>query len=363
LSRAVSSFTLTPHLDAEASVIETERRVLLKHYLDQGMTKTEIGRKLGISRDTIHRMIRNGELDRDPLEVRYGPRPLGPTKLEPFKSILRARIEEFPDLSGTRLFQEIKAAGYTGGITQLRDYLQRIRPVQAPEPLQRFETPPAHQAQVDFAHFRLPWGIRYALLVVLGYSRLLWLRFFTRQDMRTLYDGLEMAFAFFGGVPRELLFDQMRAVVTRDLRPEGGRLVENIEFLRFCAHWSVRARACRPYRAKTKGKVERPIRYLRSSFFYGRAFLGDDDLNVQAEQWLAAVANVRIHATTGETPIARFERDEKALLQPLANKPYGSLVVPIHRGRVQTSCGLGTRVDVERRPLSQYAAIAAGAGR
>jgi transposase len=302
------------------------------------------------------------DLDRDPLEVRYGPRPPVATKLDPFKPILHARLEEFPDLTAVRLLQEIRAAGYGGGITQLREYVRRIRPRPPEEEVLRFETPPAHQAQVDFAHFRFPWGVRYALLVVLAYSRLLWLRFFPRQDMRTLMLGLEQAFAFFGGVPRELLFDQMRSVVVRDLRAEGGQLIHNAEFLRFCAHWSFRARACRPYRAQTKGKVERPIRYVRSGFVYGRTFIGDTDLNDQAEQWLGAVANVRIHATTSESPLLRFERDEQPLLQSLAQQPYQSLVLPIERARSRhVGRGRVPAIEVERRPLTSYAAIAGGA--
>jgi transposase len=117
--------------------------------------------------------------------------------------------------------------------------------------LVRFETPPGLQAQVDFAHFRLPWGRRWALLVVLGYSRLLWLRFFRRQTMETLFEGLEQAFAYFEGVPKELLFDQMRSVIVNDERLRGGALVENAEFVRFANHWKFCARACRAYRAKT----------------------------------------------------------------------------------------------------------------
>ena len=100
--------------------------------------------------------------------------------------------------------------------------------------------------------------------------------------MRTLFGGLEEAFHFFGGVPREILFDQMRSVVVADHRERGGPLVENLEFLRFAHHWAFRPRACRPYRARTKGKVERPIRYVRESFVYGRSFAGDGDLNDQA---------------------------------------------------------------------------------
>ena len=164
---------------------------------------------------------------------------------------------------------------------------------------------------MDFARFRFDWGIRYALLVVLGYSRLLWCRFYPRQDMRTLVSGLEEAFLAFGGVPQELLFDQMKAVITRDLRLEGGALVRNAEFLRFARHWGFTPRACRPYRAQTKGKVERPVRYVRGNLVYGRDFLHDADLDHQTRHWLDRVANVRVHATTQERPRVRFDRDER----------------------------------------------------
>src|SRR2546422_9393940 len=89
--------------------------------------------------------------------------------------------------------------------------------------------------------------------------------------------GLERAFAAFGGVPHEILFDQMKSVIVEDHRPTGGRLLENPEFLRFAAHWGFRIRACRPYRAKTKGKVERPVGYLRRNFLYGPTFPGHAD--------------------------------------------------------------------------------------
>ena len=177
--------------------------------------------------------------------------------------------------------------------------------------------------------------------------------------MRTLFCGLEEAFAFFGGVPGEILFDQMASVITRDLRDQGGKLVENAEFLRFAAHWGFRVRACRPYRAKTKGKVERPIRYLRESFVYARDIVSDDDLNAQAQRWLADVANVRKHRTTGEKPLERFTRDEQVTLLPLQRR-YQSLIL---RPRAESAAPVIPlpRIQVERRPLKSYAAIAAGA--
>lgn len=345
-------------------MIGWERRVLLRHYLDQGLTVTEISEQLEISRQTIYRWINGGELDRDVERVRYGPRPPVPTKLDPYKAIIQERLREFPELTAVRLLEEIGAAGYPGGYTQLKEYVRKVRPRPTAEPIVRFETEPGIQGQVDFAHFRFPWGRRYALLVVLGYSRLLWLRFFRRQDMQTLIRGLEAAFEYFGGVPRELLFDQMKSVIVRDLRGEGGQLIENAEFLRFSAHWGFRPRACRPYRAQTKGKVERPIGYVRQGFTYGRSFAGDADLNAQAEWWLGTVANVRTHGTTDERPIDRFERDERDVLLPLAHRPYHSLALPIQpepeKVRRLPSGSVPT-VTIEHRPLAEYAKIAGGA--
>jgi transposase len=343
-------------------MIGREKRMLLRHYLEQGVSKSGLARQLGISRDTIHRWIRAGDLDRD-LDagaVQYGPRPPVPTKLDPYKAIVRTRLEAYPELSAVRLLEEIRAAGYGGGYTQLKEFVRSIRPVPVPEPVRRFETPPGRQAQVDFARFRFPWGVRYALLVVLGYSRLLWLRFYRRQDMRTLLLGLEEAFAYMGGVPRELLFDQMKAVITKDLRLEGGALVRNAEFLRFAHHWGFTPRACRPYRAQTKGKVERPVRYVRGNLIYGRDFLNDPDLDRQRLLWLDHVANVRVHRTTHERPQIRFERDERSLLQPLAARPYYSLVLEAPQPDPAAASRPRPLVEVEKRPLAAYARLAGG---
>jgi transposase len=343
-------------------VIKWETRVRLVHYLEQGLPKAVIARQLGLDRRTIHRWVAAGQLEVD-VDTGLLPPPVRkssqPSKLEPYKATLSQRLKDFPGLPATRLFAEIQAAGYTGGYTQLKQYVRSIRPAVEPEPPNRFETEPAHQAQVDFAEVRFPWGKRYALLVVLGYSRHLFVQFSARQDMRALFAGLEAAFAFFGGVPKELLFDQMASVITADLRDQGERLVENAEFLRFAHHWGFRIRACRPYRARTKGKVERTVRYLRGSFLYGREFLGDADLADQLQHWLDRVANVRIHGTTGERPQERFLRDEKHLLLPLASRPYRSLIL-LPQAPAPAAVRSVPRVEVERRSLGTYAAIAGG---
>jgi transposase len=337
-----------------------ERRVLLRHYVEQGWSKAAIARELGLDRGTIYRWIASGQLDRDldAERVRYRPRPPRPGQLDPYKPVIQARLAEYPALTSMRLLAEVRAAGYTGCRSQLSVFVQGVRPRPAVEPVVRFETGPGQQAQVDFARVAFPWGVRYALVVVLGYSRLLWLRFSARQDMRALTTGLEAAFTAFGGVPREVLFDQMRAVITRDLRAEGGRLVENLEFLRFARHWGFRPRACRPYRAQTKGKVERPIRYLRQSFVYGRVFAGDRDLQAQADAWLRDVANARVHQTTQAVPAKRFVGEEQAVLLPLATRPYRSLYPTLGPAPSPRPVPTLARVAVERRALGSYAQLA-----
>jgi len=340
-------------------------RVLLRHLLEQADgSRLEAARRAGVGRTTMYRWVKAGLLD-EPLETiqaRYHPRPAVGTKLDRVRPLIQTRLTEFPRLSSVRLFAECRAAGYTGGLTQLRAYVRTLRPPR--EPLVRYETPPGHQAQVDFAHCRLPWGVRYALLVVLGYSRLLWVQFYPRQDLRTLLHGLEACFTAWGGVPRELLFDQMRSVITRDERLTGGGLLTNLELARFARHYGFKVRACRPYRAKTKGKVERPIRYLRENFLYGRTFLSDADLNAQVLTWLATVANPRQHATTKAVPQERFTQEEQPLLHALATRPYRALALPLPPGGDRPTTGGSTppAVAVERRSLEVYAALSAVGG-
>ena len=153
--------------------------------------------------------------------MQYGPRGPGRSKLDPYKAIIDARLAEYPKLTATRLYREVRKAGYGGGYGQVKRYVRQARPRAPEEPVQRFETAPGHQGQVDFADFRLPWGKRYALIVVLGYSRLMWFRYYERQTMPVVMRGLEASFDYFGGVPGELLFDQMKSVIVRDGRKEG----------------------------------------------------------------------------------------------------------------------------------------------
>ena len=338
---------------------EISKRVLFRALLKGGMSKSAISRDLGISRRTATRWAAADGAGRGSEALTYGPRAAVPSILDPYQEIVRLRLSEYPDLSSERLFRELRGSGYQGGYDVVKRYVRQVRPQPGKEPVVRFETAPGRQGQVDFGEFRLPWGKRYALLVVLGYSRLLWFQFYERQTMEVLMRGLEAAFRYFGGVPWELLFDQLKAVIIEDRRASAGELLKNAEFSRFSRHCDFVIRACRPYRAQTKGKVERPVRYIRDGFFYGREFVSDEDLNDQALHWLETVANVRVHGTLKEVPLVRFER-ERFLLGPLAKRPYsgvGSVSSPPAEGVLSPP-----RILVERRSLAEYGRLGEAQG-
>ena len=245
-----------------------------------------------------------------------------PRSCSGFEHYLRERLAAFPQLTGRRLHRELRDLGYTGGYTILTDFLRDIRPAGTPLFEVRFETPPGRQAQVDFAHFRTAFTddpsaehVIWLFSLVLGHSRILWGRFVLHQDLQTLLRCHTAAFEALGGVPEQILYDRMRTVFNRE-DPEAGHIVYNRTLLEFARHYGYLPKACKPYRAKTKGKVERPFRYIREDFFLGRSFRNLDDLNAQFQQWLDEVANARVHATT-QRVVAEHFAEERPRLQPL----------------------------------------------
>ena len=290
-----------------------ETRMLLKYYLERGVSKAAVASRFGVSRRTIHEWVETGQLDRDLSSggARYAPRPAMPHKLAPYTGIIEARLEEFPGLSAQRLFDEVRAAGYPGGYSRVRDEVRAVRPREPVEAVVRFETPAGRQGQVDFATFTLPWGRRHALVVVLSHSRLLWLCFYRRQTMAVLTDGLERAFARFGGVPKELLFDQMRAVVLSDQRVGGGELVLNAEFLRFAAHWGFHPRAGlidSLMDARAAGELSRRLRVLTHPALLVVDEIGDLPVSQDGAVLFFQLLNARHErASTGLTSNKGFE--------------------------------------------------------
>ena len=265
-----------------ASLVGLGEVVMILELHRQGVSVSAIARQVGLDRKTVHKYIERG------LEPPvYGPRPPRASKVAPFARYLRERLAAFPQLTGRRLHRELRELGYTGGYSILTDFLREIRPTE-PAPFEvRFETPPGRQAQVDFAHFRTVFTdepgterIVWLFSLVLGHSRMLWARFVLHQDLPTLLRCHAAAFEALGGVPEHILYDRMRTVFSRE-DPEAGHIVYNRTLLEFARHYGYLPKACKPYRAKTKGKVERPYRYIREDFFLGRSFRNLDDLNQQ----------------------------------------------------------------------------------
>ena len=291
----------------------------------QGLTVSEIARQSGFDRKTIRRYIERG------LEApSYGPRKPRQTVLDPFTTYLRERVAAFPGLTGARLLRELRERGYVGGYTAVTDFLRDVRPRATPGFEVRFETSPGEQGQVDFAQFQVVFAdepttprIVWLFSMVLGYSRLIWARFVLHQDLPTVLRCHVAAFEAIGGAPRELLYDRMRTAVIRDGERDG--IVYNRALIDLARHYGFIPRACQPYRAKTKGKVERPFRYIREDFFLARSFRNLADLNDQLRRWLDGVANPRLHATTRRVVTEAFA-EERPHLRPLPLAPFRSVL-------------------------------------
>ena len=278
---------------------------------------------------------------------------------------LRERTLAYPGLTGRRLWRELRERGYEGGYTAVTDVLRDIRPAPLPAFEVRFETPPGDQAQVDFAQFQLQFtdepaipGIVWLFSFVLGFSRLIWARFVLHQDMQAVLRCHMAAFEAIGGVPNEILYDRMKTAVIGDA---GGSIVYNRALIDFARHYGFQPKACRPYRAKTKGKVERPYRYIREDFFLARSFRNLDDLNAQLRHWLDTVANPRVHATTQRVVNEAFA-EEKPHLKTLPLLPFRSLLKlerrVSHEGMVSVGGNLYSVPDATRKRIVEVHTLA-----
>ncbi len=293
----------------------------------EGLSITAIARRTGRDPKTVRKYIERG------IEApAYGPRSVGrPSKLAHYMDFVRERVTAFPDLSAVRLTREIRELGYAGAYTAVKRYIAAIRPENGPKPYEvRFETPPGMQAQVDFARFVVEFTddpstsrIVWLFSLVLGHSRFLFARYLLHQDLQTLLRCHIQAFDAIGGMPIEILYDRMKTAVTGE--DDHGHIVYNRSLLALARHYRFQPRACRPYRAKTKGKVERPFSYIRQDFFLGRSFRNLEDLNAQLVDWLDMVANIRLHGTTQRVVAEAFVA-ERPELQALPEHRFDAVL-------------------------------------
>lgn len=285
------------------------------------LSVSEIGRRTRLDRKTVRKALRSTGLPRRKVPERE-------SKLDAFKGYIRGRLEEFPRITSVRLMRELEPLGFHGGISRLKEYVATVR-VKAPEAFFRLETLPGEQGQVDWANcgqIRIGNATRNlsAFVMVLSYSRLMYAEFTLSQCLEDFLEAHRRAFVFFGGVPKKLLYDNLKAVCLTRL---GSEIKFNPRFVEFSGHCLFEPVLCQPGHGNEKGKVERGIKYLRSSFLDGRELTDWGKANTELGKWLAEVANVRCHAVTRRRPVDRFAEDEKEALQPVPELALDTSIV------------------------------------
>ena len=296
---------------------EMRRLVLVERWRIQ-----TAARRFGVHHSVVRRAIRDGAT-----EKRTGP----PSALDTFKPYIVKRVVELPALTSVRLYDELKARGFKIGLAQLRRYVAQIRPPRPRKVYLRIEVEPGEQAQVDWGSFgflRTGSGQRplSVFSMVMSWSRAIFIDFAFDQQMETFLRMHRRALGFFGGVPKRIVYDNLKSVVLHHI---GSTVQFNPRFLAFAGHYLFEATAAPVRYPEYKGRVESSIKYIRHSFFYGRSFSSLDDVRAQAAAWRDGTANERIHATTRERPSQRL-LVERPRLRALPAHPFDTdLVIPL----------------------------------
>lgn len=312
----------------ETVMIGKERWEEMHRLKAQGVSVSDIARITEADRKTVRACLRR--------EVwqPYRRAPVTGTLLQQHMPWLEQRAPQV-GYSARILFQELcRDHGFTGGYETVRNAVRPLRAEAASASLTqlRFETGPGEQAQVDWGQARVGFGAAPAtvhiFVMTLGYSRRAWVEGFVNERLSQLLAAHEHAFEHFGGPCAELLYDRMRTVVLGSVE---GRPRWNPTFDAFARYWGFSPRICRPYRAKTKGKVESGVKYVKRNFLPGRSFRDLEDFNEQLRHWNTTVADLRVHGTTHQRPIERFAAEAGALAT--ATRPI-SFVQAMVRERV-----------------------------
>lgn len=306
-------------------MITPEIRAMIRRLvLREGWKIETTARRFGVHHSVVRRALRDPEQSAE-------RRPAAPSELDPFKEYLVQRLTEHPELTAVRLFLELQLRGFKGGIAQLRRYVARVRAPRPRKAYLRIETEPGEQAQVDwgsFGHWRVDGTQRplSAFAMVMRWSRALYVDFSLDQRMDTFLRMHQRALAFFGGVPKRIVYDNLKSVV---LHHVGSTVQFNPAFLAFAGHYLFEPVAAPVRYPEFKGGVEAAIKFIRHSFFYGRTFSSLEDLRTQAFVWATETANTRIHGTTRERPAERL-LIERPRLRSLPEHDFDTdLVLPM----------------------------------
>jgi transposase len=286
--------------------------LMIQERIEQGVYVKDLAAELGVHPRTVSRALRRGGAP-------PGRRPLArKSKLDPYKPQVDRLLGEGV-WNARVIWRELQAAGYQGKDSILRDYIRPKRPLRAARATVRFETAPGRQLQNDWANLSTSVGGRarkvHCAVNTLGCSRRFHFVAMECEDAEHTYESLILSFEYFGGVTAEVLVDNQKSEVISHRR--GAAVEFNPRFLEVAAHYGFRPHACRPRRARTKGKDERMVRYIKENFFARyREFESLAHLNQLAEQWLREEADQRLHGTVKEIVAERFTR-EAPYLKPL----------------------------------------------
>ncbi len=301
---------------------ELRSEVLRRRY--GGQSGRDIARELHLSRKTVAKVLVEHRQQRaNGTSLSPKPRKGRGSLVDTHEATLREYLARYPDMTVVRLLEELRSRGYTGGYTVLRQRVKQLRKQGHRPPVERFETGPGVQAQMDWATYTIDFtqeGRRKVQLFsyVLGYSRRQYIHFTASQDLETTLREHVRTFEHLGGAATTCLYDNMKVVVARY---EDGEAIYNTRFLAFATHYGFRPVACRPRRPQTKGKVERPFLFIEKNLLGGREFRSLDHLNEVAAWWLREVADVRIHRQTKRRPLD-LHAEELPHLIPLPDRPY-----------------------------------------
>jgi transposase len=290
---------------------------VLRLSLLEGLSIRAIARHLQLGRKTVRKLLARGPERTQPSRE---PRA---SLLEPYDAEIRRLLDDTPELTAPGILERLRPLGYTGGITILRDRVRRVRPRPPKEAFLTLDFKPGAAFQVDWADFgfALPGCPRRvsAFVMVACYSRYLYLEFALSQAMGTFLRCMERGLKFFGGVAAADIFDNMKTVV---LSHAPHATVFNRRFLEYAKARDFAVVACNVRKGNEKGRVERPIGFVRTRFWRGRQFTDLLDLNMQAAQWRDDVANNRRHEATGKVPSLVFRHEEQRQLKPISDTPF-----------------------------------------